>query len=57
MKNVTVEPRPSDCDFIHAPLGDKGCHYKKMPIFQKAYIYGGVQYPPSVEVTWEKVSD
>ena len=22
--------RPTDCDFIHAPLGDKGCHYKKM---------------------------
>lgn len=22
--------RPTDCDFMHAPLGDKGCSYKKM---------------------------
>jgi hypothetical protein len=22
-------PEPTDCDFIHAPLGAKGCHYKK----------------------------
>jgi hypothetical protein len=21
--------RPTDCDFMHAPLGDKHCHYKK----------------------------
>jgi rubredoxin len=21
--------KPSDCDFMFAPLGDKGCHYKK----------------------------
>jgi hypothetical protein len=21
--------RPTDCDFMHAPLGGKGCHYKK----------------------------
>jgi len=21
--------RPTDCDFMHAPLGDKSCHYKK----------------------------
>jgi hypothetical protein len=23
-----IDPQPSDCDFIHAPLGDKGCHYE-----------------------------
>ncbi len=28
-KNVIVERRPMDCDFFHAPLGDKGCEYKK----------------------------
>jgi hypothetical protein len=27
--NVHIERRPSDCDFIHAPLGNKGCSYKK----------------------------
>jgi len=21
--------KPTDCDFIHAPLGIKGCHYRK----------------------------
>ncbi len=28
-KNVDVQKRPFDCDFFHAPIGDKGCHYKK----------------------------
>jgi len=24
------DPKPTDCDFMRAPLGDKGCRYKKM---------------------------
>ncbi len=27
--HVHINSEPKDCDFIHAPLGDKGCHYKK----------------------------
>jgi hypothetical protein len=27
--NITVEKRPLDCDFVHAPFGAKGCHYEK----------------------------
>jgi hypothetical protein len=27
--NVLYTEKPKDCDFMHAPLGDKGCHYKK----------------------------
>jgi hypothetical protein len=27
--NITVEKRPSECDFLRAPLGDKDCKYKK----------------------------
>jgi hypothetical protein len=27
--NVHIERRSSDCDFLHAPLGSKGCEYKK----------------------------
>lgn len=27
--NVHVEKQPSDCDWGHAPIGDKGCHYDK----------------------------
>jgi hypothetical protein len=26
---VTVEKQPTDCDWSRAPLGDKGCHYKR----------------------------
>lgn len=25
---VHVDARPQDCDFMHAPLGSKGCHYE-----------------------------
>jgi hypothetical protein len=27
--NITVEKRPLDCDFVHAPFGAKGCQYEK----------------------------
>jgi len=26
--DVQTDAKPNDCDFIHAPLGDKGCSYK-----------------------------
>jgi hypothetical protein len=28
-QNVDIQKRPSDCDFMHAPIGGKSCHYKK----------------------------
>jgi hypothetical protein len=27
---VQFTAKPKDCDFIHAPIGDKGCHCKKI---------------------------
>jgi hypothetical protein len=27
--NITIEKRPLDCDFLHAPVGGKSCHYEK----------------------------
>lgn len=27
VSHVIVEPEPHDCDFIRAPIGDKGCDY------------------------------
>lgn len=24
---IQIEPKPTDCDFMRAPLGEKGCHY------------------------------
>ena len=29
MEQVTIYPRPTDCDFLTAPLGSKGCSYKQ----------------------------
>ena len=26
--HVQVDAKPKDCDFMHAPLGDKDCHYE-----------------------------
>ena len=30
-KNVIVDKRPMDCDFLHAPLGAKGCITTSIP--------------------------
>ncbi len=27
--HVHVAPKPTDCDFLHAPIGLKSCHYEK----------------------------
>jgi len=29
-EHAFVQPEPHDCDFVRAPLGDKGCHYDKV---------------------------
>lgn len=29
-RKVDTEPKPKDCDFIHSPLGDKGCSIRHM---------------------------
>ncbi len=70
-KNVTVDKRPLDCDFFHAPLGGKGCQYNK-----RTNVFGEEQRqalireartaeeqqtyakePNSVNVYWEKAED
>jgi len=38
---VFVDPKPTDCDFWHAPLGNKGCHYER--IVTASYAKGGVR--------------
>jgi hypothetical protein len=39
--------KPTDCDFIHAPLGDKACHYKKTVTAYDAagYVVAGDDAP------------
>ncbi len=29
LSQVKILPKPADCDFLHAPIGFKGCHYEK----------------------------
>ena len=70
-KNITVDKRPSDCDFLYAPLGNKGCRYEK-----RTNVFGDEQrrtlmqqattteerqeytkQPNSVTLYWEKKDD
>jgi len=51
--NVIVENKPKNCDWGHAPIGDKGCHYKKVVTPQK----NEKDKVTSVYVTWERVED
>jgi len=52
-KNITVEKRPLDCDFLHVPMGGKGCWYKKRTIVQRAQ-QNTQDSPNTVIVYWEK---
>ena len=52
-QHVHVEKEPKDCEWGHAPLGDKDCHYEKQVQTAKD-TYGRVT---SVLVTWEKVQE
>jgi hypothetical protein len=29
---IHVDPKPADCNFWHAPVGKKGCHYQRVVI-------------------------
>jgi hypothetical protein len=31
-EKIYVDTKPTDCDFWHAPLGEKGCHYQRVVI-------------------------
>jgi hypothetical protein len=51
--HVYVEDEPKDCDFIHAPIGDKGCRYHK----QVTPLRDDKGKITSVSVTWEKANN
>jgi hypothetical protein len=46
------EKPPSDCDFLKAPIGLKGCHYKKQVVVQEPSAENGNKR--SVFVYWSK---
>lgn len=44
---VDTEPKPKDCDFIHSPLGDKGCSYKAhVKAYNAADVLVAGEYAP-----------
>lgn len=69
--NVTVEKRPRDCDFLHAPVGNKECDYEKgtsvfgaeqrEALIQHATTREGTEeaakQPNAVVVYWQKKQD
>jgi len=70
-KNVTIMRRPSDCDFLHAPIGTKRCSYKKTTVTfgekERQILIGlattpeekaqSAKEPNSVTVDWEKKAE
>jgi hypothetical protein len=69
--NIVIEKRPLSCDFLHAPLGGKGCEYTKhTSVFgdkERQALVGqatttedqqtAAKRPNSVTVYWEKDED
>jgi hypothetical protein len=59
---VNIAPQPTDCDFWHAPVGFKDCHYERWvkavcdPICPAVESNPNVKYS-SVFVSWIKKPD
>src|SRR5215469_8169682 len=50
--HVSIVSKPHDCEWGHAPIGNKACHYEKrieplQPTSGQPYVF----------VTWEKIND
>lgn len=72
-ENVHVSPKPKDCNWAYAPIGDKGCHYEKrisMAVtwggkpqyvdedsYRQSLATGAKETVTDVYVNWEKVPD
>jgi hypothetical protein len=55
MDKVLMEPKPHDCDFLKAPLGEKNCHFDKTVVPQTAT--NDATQVTGVYVMWTKVQD
>jgi hypothetical protein len=51
--NVVIEEQPHNCDWERAPLGDKGCHYKKVVTRQR----NDGHKVTGIYISWERVQD
>lgn len=63
--NIQVDPKPHDCDWDYAPIGNKGCHYETNIACAKDAPLGKIGVEPEkcsteakyVYVLWRKVQD
>jgi hypothetical protein len=57
-EKITVLPVPKDCEWGHAPLGDKGCKYVESPVIVKPSVENEPSFGHGVIVIdWQKVDD
>ena len=56
---VTIDSKPGDCDWMRAPLGNKGCRYEAEAIVYNAdgEVRSPGEKPRFVEVHWRKVEE
>src|SRR5487761_187056 len=48
-EHVFIDHKPHDCDFLKAPIGDKGCHFEKVVVVAPE----NSSSPTDVYVTWQ----
>ena len=54
---ITMQSRPHDCSFLHAPLGDKGCHYEINVTETQGQKDGTTDMEKQVYIYWERVEE
>lgn len=53
-ERVFFQAEPLDCDFLYAPIGNKGCHYDKVvTVIPKDEQHG----EKSVDISWDKIKE
>jgi hypothetical protein len=54
--HVQIIDKPQDCDFMHAPMGSKGCSYQQQAV-KVDDVLGSTPLQSFVYVRWMKVKD
>lgn len=60
---VFIDEKPTNCEWTHAPLGSKGCHYEKQVVINRPTgpdpfaSIPGERPITAVYVSWKKVED
>jgi hypothetical protein len=52
-QNVYIDPKPTACDWGHAPLGSKDCHFEKVFTLVK----NDAGRVTEVHISWARVKD